>query len=83
MQTSQLVVTTAVVVTVGRWAQKKPFTPNVLIGAAGLAIGLSVMSESDPGLAARFALLILIAAALTYGQDIAKLISNSSKGAAK
>lgn len=66
MNPATSVVLTGVIVTTGEWAKGEPVSIKVVVGGAVLAIGLSVMNESQPKLASQFGALILLAAAFTY-----------------
>jgi hypothetical protein len=66
MNPATSVVLTGVIVTAGEWAKGEPVSIKVVVGGTVLAIGLSVMYESDPKLASQFATLVLLVAAFTY-----------------
>jgi hypothetical protein len=69
MSPTNAAVLTGVVVTVGRWSEGKPLSAKVVVGAAFLAIFLSVMPED---LGQGFAVLILLGAVLKYSVTIAQ-----------
>lgn len=87
MEIGQAVVLTGVIVAVGRWADDKPIDSKLLVGAAGTAVALSVLSQMNEKLGSQFALLILVAAALVYGIPVASKLSakyqSSPKAASK
>ena len=66
------IVATAVVVTIGRWAEGKQLDAKVMVGAAFAGIILTFTSDVNEKLAGQFTLLILVAALLRYGTGIAK-----------
>ncbi len=68
--TTNAVLLTGVLVTGGQWAEGKPLTPRVVIASGVLALFLATLSEANPGLGSRFALLILVAAFLRYAVPI-------------
>lgn len=70
MNTTSLMVFTGGMVVAGRWAQKKPFSANVAVGTVGVAVFLSLISQFQPEIAERFALVIFITAFLVYGVPI-------------
>lgn len=72
MSTTGPVVLTGMVVTAGRWSQGKTLTMRIVVGGAVLAIMLAAIGEANEELAGKFAVLVLAAAVLTYGVDIAK-----------
>lgn len=70
MNTTNAVVLTGLVVVAGRWANSKPLDIRFGVGIAGLTLFLAALNSSSPELASRFAVLILVAAAFTYGPGI-------------
>lgn len=72
MDTTTAAVATGVVVAIGRWSQKKKFDSKVIVGTAVVALFLAILGSSNEKLASQFAVLILVAAVLTYGVDIGK-----------
>jgi hypothetical protein len=66
MNPATSVVLTGVIVTAGEWAKGEGVSVRVAVGGTVLAIGLSVLAESEPKLASQFGLLILLVAAFTY-----------------
>lgn len=58
-------ITAGLLVVAGRWANKKPLDFRIALGMVILIIMLTLMAEADRELAERFALLVLLAAALT------------------
>lgn len=72
MDTTTSVITTGIVVTVGRWSQEKELNMKMFIGFGALAIFLSVMQAGNEKLASQFAALILVSAVLIYGVAIGK-----------
>lgn len=78
MDTTTSVVATAVVVTAGQWAKNNK-GPNikVVVGGMVLAVILSAMSQGNEKLAQQFAMLVLVAALLTYAIPITKKLGFS------
>jgi hypothetical protein len=72
MDTTTSAVASGIIVTAGLWAEGKGFSVKVALGAGFLAIGLSILSGINEGLARGFALLVLISVLLRYGVAIAK-----------
>lgn len=72
MDTTNAVLMTGVLVVGGRWAQDKPLDIRIAVGTAGLALFLAVINASQPDLASKFAVLILVSAAFLYGPAIFK-----------
>jgi hypothetical protein len=66
MDPTTSVVLTGVIVTAGTWAEGKPLTMRLAIGAVFLTLGLSALNQANAKLASSFAALILVAAALRY-----------------
>lgn len=71
MNTTNSVVATAAIVTVGKWSNDEPLTPRIFVGGMFLALGLAMMEQANQKLASRFALLILVAATFSYVPSIA------------
>lgn len=72
MNTTNAVIMTSLVVVAGRWANDKPLDIRLAVGTAGLALFLAVINSSQPELASKFAVLVLVAAVFMYGPGIAK-----------
>jgi hypothetical protein len=72
MNTTNAVLMTGVLVVGGRWASDKPLDIRVAVGTAGLALFLAVINSSNPELASKFAVLILVSAVFLYGPAIVK-----------
>ena len=62
MDSTTAVVTTGVIVTVGRWTEGKGLEANVVIGAAIYALFLSAIGSSQPKFAGQMATLTLVGA---------------------
>ncbi len=75
MDTTTSVFLTGVVVTIGRWSEGKTLTIRIVVGAAVLAIFLSVLSNADEKLARGMAVLVLVTALLTYVLPITKKLA--------
>ena len=71
MNTTNSVVATAAIVTIGKWANDDEITPRVAVGAVFLAMALVMMEQGSPKLASKFALLIFVVAAFMYIPGIA------------
>jgi hypothetical protein len=69
--TTNSVVATAAIVTVGKWTNDEKMTPRVIVGGAFLAIGLALMEQANQRFAQRFAVLILVVAMFMYVPHIA------------
>ncbi len=75
MNTTSAVVLAAAIAVTGRWAKGDKKVPmSVIVGIAGAAIFLSIMSEVNEKLGQQFALLLVVSAALIYAVPIAKWI---------
>ena len=72
MDSTTAVVTTGVIVTVGRWTEGKGLEANVVIGAAIYALFLSAIGSSQPKFAGQMATLTLVGALFIYAVPIAK-----------
>lgn len=72
MNTTTAAVATGAIVTFGTWAQEKPLTIKIAIGTGGVALILSLISQSNESLAQKFGTLILLAAAFAYLPAIVK-----------
>jgi len=72
MNTTNAVLMTAVLVVAGHWANDKPLDIRIAVGTGGLALFLAVINSSQPELASKFAVLIMISAVFLYGPGIAK-----------
>jgi hypothetical protein len=70
MDTTTSVLLTGVIVAIGRWVNDQKLTPRIAIGVVILALFLSLMGQSQPRLASRFAALILIVAVVGYAPSI-------------
>lgn len=71
MNTTNSVVATAAIVTVGKWSNDETISVRIVVGGLFLAISLSIMEQSSPKFASRFATLVLVVAAFTYVPAIA------------
>lgn len=76
MDTGQTIVLAGATVVLGKWISGERLEPKFFIGAAGAAVGLSVLSQADPKLSNRFAMIILVSALLIYGERVAKKVVN-------
>jgi hypothetical protein len=86
MDTTTSVAATTVVVIAGRWAQDKPITVNVAVGAGVLAISLAILDNVNAPLAQKFSLAVLITALFVYAVPLATKTGyggNSVKGQVK
>lgn len=72
MNTTNAVLMTGLVVVAGHWASGKSLSIRLAVGTAGLSLFLAVLNESNPELAAKFAVLILVGAVFMYGPGIFK-----------
>lgn len=72
MNTTNAVLMTSLIVVAGRWANEKPLDIKLAVGTAGLALFLAVINASQPELASKFAVLILLSAVFLYGPGIVK-----------
>lgn len=70
--TTNSIVLTGTIVTVGRWAEGKSLSVKVVTGAVFVAIGLAAMGEIAPQVAQPFGILILVMALWLYFPAIAK-----------
>jgi hypothetical protein len=71
MNTTNSVVATAAIVTVGKWSNDETVSVRIVVGGLFLAIALATMEQANPKLASRFATLVLVVAAFTYVPAIA------------
>ena len=69
--TTNSVVATAAIVTVGKWSNNEEITARVAVGGVMLAVGLAMMEQANEKFAQRFALLILVVASFMYVPAIA------------
>ncbi len=67
MKTTNLVLLAALITVGGQWAQDKPLTPKIAVGAFFAAVGLSAISNADAALGHDLAMLILVGATLANG----------------
>lgn len=72
MQVSTSVVGTALVVSVGRWSQKKQIEVAQFVGIAVLAVGLTILTDANPDFGSKFSTLIFAAALFYYMVPITK-----------
>lgn len=72
MNTTTTTVAAGAIVAFGTWAQDKPLTIKIAIGTGGVALILSLIAQADEGLAQKFGMLVLLAAAFAYLPDIVK-----------
>jgi len=72
MNPMNAIVLTAILALLGKWARGKKTDIRFVIQITAVAIGLALANEMNPDLARKFALLILITAAFTNAQPIAK-----------
>lgn len=75
MNTTDIIVVTALVVVAGQWAENKPLSMRIGLGAAFAAIGLAVLTRMDSGLGTGLAVTALVAATLNYGPALFGAIS--------
>jgi hypothetical protein len=66
MSTTNSVVATAAIVTIGKWANDEKLSVRIVIGGMFLAVGLAMLEQGSPKLASRFALLVLVVASFMY-----------------
>lgn len=64
--TTNTIVLTGTVVTVGRWAEGKTIDIRLVVGGTILAVGLAALSAINANLASSFGVLILVGALLRY-----------------
>lgn len=78
MDTTSAVVATGIVVFAGQWA-KKDEGPSIklVVGGMVLALFLAGLSQGNEKLASQFAVLVLVAALLTYAIPITKKLGYS------
>jgi hypothetical protein len=72
MNPTNAVVLTGVTVLLGKWSANQPINVRIVVGITGAALGLSVISEVNEGLASKISVLMLIGAAFMYVPAIAK-----------
>lgn len=73
MDTTNSVVLTVVIVSVGQWAKKDgKISIKLVVGMMVLAIMLSALEQGNEKLARQFAALILVGAVLVYAVPITK-----------
>lgn len=73
MDTTNTIVLTGLVVTLGRWADDKPLDIKLVVGAVTFAVFTSVLDQVGGGnLGLRFSQLLLVGALLTYSPAITK-----------
>lgn len=72
MDTTNAAVGIALLTVAGRWSQGKKLDIRVGIGMAGLALGLAAINQSQPEIASKLALLVLLSAVFLYGPAIAR-----------
>lgn len=72
MNTTNAVVLTGLIVVAGHWANGKQMSIRLAIGTGALALFLSALNQSSPDLAAKFSMLILLAAVFMYAPGVAK-----------
>lgn len=65
-------VLTGITVVLGRWAEGKKLTINIVIGVTVLAVFLSILESTRGDLAKAFGMLILVGAVLRYGVPLTK-----------
>lgn len=70
--TTNAVVLTGAIVVGGYWANDRKLSIRLAVGGTVLMLALAAMNEADPGLASKFAVLIVVAALFMYGPSIAK-----------
>lgn len=58
------------IVAIANLTQHKSLTFRQLLGTGVYAILLAMINESEPGLASKFAVLVLVGALLKYGTEI-------------
>lgn len=78
MNTTNIILLTAVIVVVGKIATRKegqPILPaNYIMAVAGTALGLAVLSNYDEGVASKMALLILLSVLFVYVPTILRQV---------
>jgi hypothetical protein len=74
MDTGTALIGTALVVTVGKWADKKTLDAKTFVGVGVFAISLALIGASHPELSSQFATLVLVGAFLMYMIPIAKML---------
>jgi hypothetical protein len=74
MSTSSSVILTGLTVAAGTWANGGHIGVRPVLGLGFVALFLATISQADEELAAKFALLILLAAVFIYGPPVVKKI---------
>jgi hypothetical protein len=72
MNTTTSILLTGVIVATGRWAMNQDINARIVIALIILALILSLMGQSQPGLANQFGLIVLLSATFGYGPAIFK-----------
>lgn len=78
--TTNAIVLTGAVVTVGRWAEGKPLSIKVVTGGAIAAVSLALVSEVAPQVGTQLGIVVVVVALFTYFPPIAEkagLIQNA------
>jgi hypothetical protein len=70
VNTTSSLMLTGGIVTLGRWAEGKPLSMRVVLGAGFVALMLAGVSNADKEFGRKFALLILVIALYAYGPPI-------------
>jgi hypothetical protein len=77
MKSTTIMLTTALIVLIGRWSQGKGVEASVVVGGLFSALFLSFIDGSYPKLANGFAWLFFTGAVLTY---LGPVLANTQKG---
>lgn len=72
MNTTTSAVATGLIVTAGRWVDKKPIDVKIAVGVTFYAILMSVLEDANAAFAGQFALLVLVAACFKYLPKVVK-----------
>lgn len=71
-------VLTGLTVTLGRWAENRKLSIDVVIGVSVLAVFLSILDSTRTDLARAFGTLILVGAVLRYATSITRRLTTGS-----
>lgn len=66
---------TIIIVTLGMWSRGEKLTGKHAVAAGFAVIMLMVLGSAKKDLAQAFGMLFVVAATLTYGMDIAKVVT--------
>lgn len=83
MNTTTSVVLTGAIVIGTYIAEGKKFPPKIFVGMAVLVLVLAALSDANAKFGQQFGLLILVSAAFTYGERLAKAIAKAPKDVAQ